>query len=176
MRYRLQLARREGRHLQDGFWRSGRGFCGWKFVTSVRRRPGHHARSACVRTARCWLHWRRRGSADLPFGSGDSRKRWPGPGQDESPVNPHSGAPKGERSRKGSRLFPVTGAVLYPLHRSVLRFPRYRGSRKSVAHFRADHCHASQLLSASALRERDRLHKSFTSPRGGEVEIGRAHV
>jgi hypothetical protein len=44
--------------------------------------------SGTVRTARCSLHWCRRGSADLPFASGDSRKRWPGPGWGESPINP----------------------------------------------------------------------------------------
>jgi hypothetical protein len=49
-----------------------------------------------------------------------------GPGRVETKVRSiRSGAPKGERSRKGSRLYLVTGAVLYPPHRSVLRFPLY---------------------------------------------------
>jgi hypothetical protein len=42
-----------------------------------------------LRGARCTGARRgRRGLERLPFGSGDSRKRWPGPGQDVSPVNP----------------------------------------------------------------------------------------
>ena len=91
------LAHREGRHLQRRtFGGAGAGSAN-RVRHLIRRRPGHHARPARVRTARCSLHWRRRGSAELPFASGDSRKRWPGPGWKATSSNPHSGAPKGDR-------------------------------------------------------------------------------
>jgi hypothetical protein len=98
----------------------------------IRGRPGHHARPARVRTVGCLLHWCRRGSAELPFASGDSRKRWPGPGWKATSINPiveHrkvSGPVTRAAAVPGngcSSLPDLPGNRWSPPHRSVLRFP-----------------------------------------------------
>ena len=128
------------------------------------RRPGHHARPARVRTARCSLHWCRRGSAELPFVSGDSRKRWPGPGQDASPVNPQWSAER--RAALVMRVAAVPGnGCSFPqpclatgtVRRSALRFPRYRGSKMEMPRLRQSLRTRDTFADANASRERDRL-------------------
>jgi hypothetical protein len=55
-----------------------------------------------------------------------------GPGRGRTKVRSiRSGAPKGERSRKGSRLYLVTGAVLYPRTVRCSASLFIRGSRKA---------------------------------------------
>jgi hypothetical protein len=78
----------------------------------------------------------------LSFASGDSRKRWPGPGRDESLGNSLWSAERraalimrvaavpGNGGSSGLCL--ATGAV-QQVRRSALRFPRYRGKQKGNA-------------------------------------------